>query len=69
MESRKRPRVEDSELLHSKKRVISDSRDSPVPTNGVSDVDEPKDGDSLEVNTRTLDISAMFSLNVVSDIS
>ena len=50
MESRKRPRVDDGDVLHSKKRVASDSRDSPVPVNGVSEVEEPKDGDSLEVH-------------------
>lgn len=51
MESRKRPRAEDSDLLQSKKRAVSDNRDSPAPLNGVLDSSEPKDGDSLEVNT------------------
>lgn len=50
MESRKRPRVDDGDVLHSKKRVVSDSHDSPMPVNGVSEAEEPKDGDSLEVN-------------------
>lgn len=50
MESRKRLRAEDGDLLQSKKRAVSDSRDSPVPINGVSDPDEPKDSDSLEVS-------------------
>lgn len=52
MESRKRPRVEDADVLQSKKRAVSDSRDSSVPVNGVPDSSEPKDGDSLEVNRR-----------------
>lgn len=49
MESRKRLRTEDGEVLQSKKRAVSDSRDSPVPINGLSDPNEPRDGDSLEV--------------------
>lgn len=49
MESRKRPRVDDGDALHSKKRVISDSHDSPVPVNGLLEAEEPKDSDNLEV--------------------
>lgn len=48
MESRKRPRTEDVDVVQSKKRALSDGRDSPVAANG--DADEPRDGDSLEVN-------------------
>jgi hypothetical protein len=49
MESRKRPRVEDGEGVQAKKRALSVSHGSPVAAmNG--DADEPKDGDSLEVN-------------------
>ncbi|KAI0697245.1 BRE1-domain-containing protein [Cytidiella melzeri] len=49
MESRKRPRTEDSDVLQSKKRAVSDNRDSPVPVNGVSESAELRDGDSLEL--------------------
>ncbi|KAI0093033.1 BRE1-domain-containing protein [Irpex rosettiformis] len=49
MESRKRPRADDADVLQSKKRAVSDSRDSSVPVNGVPDSNEPKDSDSLEL--------------------
>ena len=52
MESRKRPRAEDVDLMQSKKRAVSDNRDSSAPMNGMPDSSEPKDGDSLEVNRR-----------------
>lgn len=45
---RKRPRQEDGDAHHNKKRAISDNRDSPVAVNGASS-DEPRDGDNLEV--------------------
>lgn len=47
MESRKRPRTEDGDVVQAKKRALSTSHDSPVAVNG--DADEPKDNDSLEV--------------------
>ena len=51
MESRKRSRTEDSEPVNAKKRVLSDSRDSPIPVNGEGhDTDEPRDNDNLEVS-------------------
>lgn len=48
MESRKRARTDDGEVVQAKKRALSASHDSPVAVNG--DADEPKDNDSLEVN-------------------
>ncbi|EKM54415.1 uncharacterized protein PHACADRAFT_258246 [Phanerochaete carnosa HHB-10118-sp] len=48
MESRKRPRAEDGDVVQAKKRALSVGQDSPVATvNG--DTDEPKDGDNLEM--------------------
>ena len=50
MESRKRPRTEDGDVVQAKKRALSVGQDSPVAAvNG--DADEPKDGDNLEVKT------------------
>jgi hypothetical protein len=50
MESRKRPRGEDADVLQSKKRAVSDTRDPTVSVNSVPDSSEPRDSDSLEVN-------------------
>ncbi|PSR81177.1 hypothetical protein PHLCEN_2v6512 [Hermanssonia centrifuga] len=50
MESRKRARTEDGELVHAKKRAISDGHDTPIVLNGAEpDADELKDDDNLEV--------------------
>lgn len=51
MESRKRARVDDDDVLNSKKIALSDSRDSPVPVNGWSEAEEAKVAHNLEVNT------------------
>ena len=63
MESRKRSRAEDSEPVNAKKRLLSDSRESPIPVNGAGhDTDEPKDDDNLEV--RLARFLAVFSLRL-----
>jgi hypothetical protein len=59
VESRKRPHLEDSESLPSKKRAVSVNGSAPLLVNGnvhpTSPVDEePRDQDSLEVCLRFL---------------
>ena len=49
MEQRKRPYAEGSEPVYPKKRAALDSNGTPSHVNGDSHVDEPKDGDNLEV--------------------
>ena len=63
MESRKRLRSEETDPISAKKRLVSDTRDSPIPVNGTNhDSDEPKDDDNLEV--RLARSSAVFSLRL-----
>lgn len=51
MESRKRPLVDEGDDTRPKKRTASNAN-SPSHVNGVaSGVDEPRDGDNLEVRT------------------
>ncbi|KAF9653827.1 BRE1-domain-containing protein [Thelephora ganbajun] len=49
MEQRKRPHVESPENDYPKKRAALDSNGTPSHVNGVSHLDEPKDGDNLEM--------------------
>jgi len=49
MEQRKRPHVDGPETAYPKKRAALDSNGTPSHVNGVSHLDEPKDGDNLEV--------------------
>lgn len=49
-ETKKRPHADDAEQSLPKKRAVSEDKPSASPVNGLaSHLDEPKDGDNLEV--------------------
>lgn len=61
MESKKRPHAEDAEQSQPKKRAVSDVRYSPSHINGgMSQDDEPKDDNNLEVQLPLKSLIAYF---------
>ncbi|KII92834.1 hypothetical protein PLICRDRAFT_51174 [Plicaturopsis crispa FD-325 SS-3] len=49
MESRKRPHVEDGDVLHPKKRLMTSANGSPHTNGVVTEVEEPNDASNLEL--------------------
>jgi len=67
MESRKRPHVDEENTVIAKKRVLSDTNDSPH-VNGVLDQEEPAEGDNIEV-IRVCSNSLLLLTSILSSFS